>query len=126
MINDGTDLRGGSVLGMAPGFSRAGQGRHRRWHELSRAQDEPVAIARSRFSLRGPRTAWAGAKSQNHFSLGATGARGKEGHAVSKCRALHCGRCGWTGAVLREKGFVRMNKAHQTPEMNRAAMELKM
>src|ERR1700727_636211 len=126
MINDGRDLRGDSGFGLAPSPSRGGHDRHRRWQELSGAKDEPVAIARSGFSVRGPRTAWAGAKSQNHFSLGATGTRGKEGHAVSRCRALYCGRCGWTSAVLREKGFVGMNQAHETPERNRGAIGIEL
>src|SRR5580700_5619129 len=102
MINDGRDLRGDSDFGLAPSPSRGGHDRHRRWQELSAAADEPVAIARSGFSVRGPRTAWAGAKSQNHFSLGATGTRGEASHAVSKGRPLPCSRCGWAGAVLRE------------------------
>src|SRR6266849_3954874 len=127
MINDGRELRGDFDFGLAPGPSRGGQHRHRRWQELPSAADEPVAIARSGFSVRGPRAAWAGAKSQNNFSLGATGTRGKESYAVSKRRALHRGRCGWTGAVLREIRFVRLNKAHKAdPEMNSGAMELKM
>src|SRR6266851_1033195 len=113
MINDGRDLRGDSDFGLAPSPKRRRQDRHRRRQELSRAADEPVAIARSGFSVRGPRTAWAGAKSQNHFSLGATGTRGEESNAVSTRRALHCGRRGWTGAVLRESGFIRMNKAYE-------------
>src|SRR6266851_4359477 len=108
MINDGRDLRGDSDFGLAPSPGRRGQDRHRRWQELPSAADEPVAVARSGFSVRGPRAAWAGAKSQNRFSLGATGTRGEESYAVSKRRALHCGRRGWTGAVLRETRSVRM------------------
>src|SRR5260370_42695692 len=106
MINDGPDLRGHSDFGLAPSPRRGGQDRHRRWQALSRAADEPVAIARSGFSVRGPRAAWAGAKSQNNFSLGATGTRGEESNAVSKRRALLCGRRGRKGAVLRETRFV--------------------
>src|SRR6266481_6367676 len=111
MTNDGRDHRGDSDFGLAPSPGRGGQDRHRRWQELSRAADEPVATARSRFSVRGPRTAWPRAKSQNYFSLGATGTRGKESYAVSKRRALHRGRRGREGAVLWETRFIRMNNA---------------
>jgi hypothetical protein len=102
-----------SVWRQAPG--RGGQDRHRRRQALSRAADEPVAIARSGFSVRGPRAAWAVAKSQNNFSLGATGTGGEKSYAPSKLRALRCGRRGWKSAVLRETRFIRMNK---TPEAN--------
>src|SRR5258708_40354210 len=56
MIGDGRGVGGGCDFGLGRSRGGGGRGGRRRWQEVSGAADEPVAIARSGFSVRGPRT----------------------------------------------------------------------
>lgn len=122
MTGDGHELRTIFDFGMAPGHGRKSQSGHVGEQEFPCEEDEPVQIARSRFSIQWPSVTRPRAEPRSSFSMGAIGAARKEGYAISQWATLRC-RCGGRkGAVLRKLltgpiGLVTLNEN----ETNRAS-----